>query len=251
MLGLSYEEMRISDEGQPDLLGWYLKSRTTPVKATVVFLHGNAENISTHINSIYWLPDYGFDVVMVEYRGYGGSDGEPDVAGVHEDVRRFLREADQLSAGKQPLILYGQSLGASLALRVASENEFPLKLVVAEAGFRSYRSAAHDSLRSLGFFRFLFAPFVVFVSNTYSADKVLQQIKAPVLFVHGVEDSIVPVAQSQAMHGALADSMYWEYESVGHLAIFTGDESKERLVACFNRVAIGEECEGLLRRKDP
>ena len=60
--------------------GWFLPARG-PACATILFLHGNAENISTHIGSVFWLPARGFNVFMPDYRGYGASEGAPSLAG--------------------------------------------------------------------------------------------------------------------------------------------------------------------------
>ena len=237
VIGLDYTPVTIQSKEQPDLTGWYLPASTGPVRGTVVFLHGNAENVSTHIQSVHWLPAAGFNVLMAEYRGYGASDGVPDVAGVHDDAKRFLRYAVDTNTSRLPLILYGQSLGASIALRIASETDTPLALVIAESGFATYRSAARGSLRSLWIFRYLFYPFSVFVSDEYSPLDTLTQISAPVLFVHGDADQVVSIDQSKRMHEAIPDSTFWQIPDAGHLGIFTLPENRKRLERYLDRLA--------------
>lgn len=229
-LGLQYREITLRDAGQPDLVGWFIPAVQEPVIATVVFLHGNAENISTHLNSVYWLPAHGFNLLMVEYRGYGASQGKAEIAGVHEDARRFLRYAVRTNKLDVPLVLYGQSLGASIGLYVASENEFPLALVISESGFKGYQSMALDALRPLNLFRYLFSPFTLFVSNAYAPERTVADINARVLFIHGTEDKTIPASHSEALHKQIPLSEYWPVENRGHLEIFSAANKRAELV---------------------
>ena len=70
------------------LHGWFLKARDA--RGTVLVLHGNAENISTHASGVLWLVPEGFNVFIFDYRGYGRSEGRPTVAGVHKDADAAL-----------------------------------------------------------------------------------------------------------------------------------------------------------------
>ncbi|MFL6647184.1 MAG: alpha/beta hydrolase, partial [Sulfurifustaceae bacterium] len=77
-IGLAYEDVRFKTADGVVLHGWFLPANATAC-ATVLFLHGNAENISTHIGSVYWMPRYGFNVFLPDYRGYGASSGTPSL----------------------------------------------------------------------------------------------------------------------------------------------------------------------------
>jgi fermentation-respiration switch protein FrsA (DUF1100 family) len=83
-LGLAYRDIRFTAADGVSLHGWFLPA-TAPRQGSVLFLHGNAQNISTHIASVAWLPGAGFDVFLFDYRGYGRSAGEPSLDGVHLD----------------------------------------------------------------------------------------------------------------------------------------------------------------------
>ena len=71
------------------LHGWFLASREP--QGTVVVFHGNAENLSTQVNSVLWLVKEGFNVFIIDYRGYGRSEGTPTVEGIMIDGRAALR----------------------------------------------------------------------------------------------------------------------------------------------------------------
>ena len=88
-IGLVYEDVYFPGKDEHKLHGWYLPA-VGHARATVLFLHGNAENISTHIGSVYWLPARGFNVLLFDYQGYGQSEGTPSVAGALDDVEAAL-----------------------------------------------------------------------------------------------------------------------------------------------------------------
>ena len=88
-IGLAFEDVYFPTNDNLKLHGWFLPAQGE-VKGTVLFLHGNAENISTHIGSVYWLPARGFNVFLPDYRGYGKSEGAPSLAGSMADIESAL-----------------------------------------------------------------------------------------------------------------------------------------------------------------
>ncbi|HAJ91234.1 MAG TPA: alpha/beta hydrolase, partial [Gammaproteobacteria bacterium] len=119
-LGLDYKDIFFTSADDLTIHGWWLHAKA-PVKGTIYFLHGNAENISTHIHNVAWLPEHGYQVFLLDYRGFGLSQGKPDLPGALEDIRSGLQFilAQDATRGK-PLYLLGQSLGASMAIYFAA-----------------------------------------------------------------------------------------------------------------------------------
>src|SRR5690606_22141072 len=103
------------------LFGWYFKNRKgVSPKATVVFFHGNAENLSSHYLSLAWLVDYPYDFFIFDYQGYGRSHGDPSPQKTVEDGIAALELMNERAPGR-PLIVFGQSLGGAIALRTVVE----------------------------------------------------------------------------------------------------------------------------------
>ena len=73
--GVDYQDIYIGTESGQQLHGWLLPE-ADDLKGTVVFFHGNGENISTHVGAVYWLPQHGYRVILIDYRGYGKSSGQ-------------------------------------------------------------------------------------------------------------------------------------------------------------------------------
>ena len=82
VLGIDYEDVYFPSEDGTRLHGWFLPARTQPGWATVVQLHGNAHNVSSHYRYVTWLVAEGVNVLCFDYRGYGLSEGKPERAGI-------------------------------------------------------------------------------------------------------------------------------------------------------------------------
>ena len=115
-IGLAYREISFTAADGVCLHGWFLPAKA-PRRGSILFLHGNAQNISTHIASVAWLPADGFDVLLFDYRGYGRSEGSPSLPGLHLDFAAAL-EALFAHPKIDPdrVVVFGQSLGAALAI---------------------------------------------------------------------------------------------------------------------------------------
>lgn len=216
--GLNCLDVWIENPGEPKLHAWYLPAKNEI--ATILHLHGNAENISTHLGSVYWLPQKGFSVLTIDYRGYGVSEGAPSLEGVHRDVERSI-EYLQNYASKSKLILYGQSLGATMALYFAAQPTLKgaFKVVVAESPFSGYRSVVREKLASLWLTYIFQWPLSFLVSDRFSPLETMDDIApTPVLLIHGTDDKIISYDNSLQLCQALGqDCKLWTIEGGGHI----------------------------------
>ncbi|MDX1451769.1 MAG: alpha/beta fold hydrolase [Oleiphilaceae bacterium] len=129
--GLKYQSVTIRTASGDTLNNWYLPA-TSETRANVLFLHGNAENISTHMHSAAWLVQHGYGVFLLDYRGFGASTGQANLTTLHEDA---LYAYDWLSQQEHPIAIFGQSMGGAIAivttarLNQANRPPFALKSV--------------------------------------------------------------------------------------------------------------------------
>lgn len=232
VLDLNYKETVLDDGDGPPLILWTLEPRNFYL-GTILFLHGNAQNISTHIQSVAWLPEEGFRVVMVDYRGYGGSLGTPDISGIHQDAQRSVRFVRSKLHPNEPLVLYGQSLGASIALYTASVEEFKdtFSLVIAEAPFASYRQIMREKISSFLLLYPFQWPLGFLTDDAYSPKNIVSKIHSKVILVHGNNDEIVPPHHSEELCAALQDRCTrWIFPGAGHIDSFSHPSNRVKLI---------------------
>jgi fermentation-respiration switch protein FrsA (DUF1100 family) len=238
-IGFPYQDVVFSSLDGTRLHGWFFAASGAPdrAKATVIHFHGNAENISTHFQAAAWLANEGFNVFAFDYRGYGQSDGTANREGIQEDAVaaiRWVRERPDVDADR--LILFGQSLGAAIAVHVAAGQErLGLRAVVLESGFSSYREIARDKLAGSVFTWAFQWPLSFLVSEPDAPrDDIAKIAPVPVLIIHGTADPIVPYHHAQTLYAAAGEpKTFWTIPDGGHTSAFgrLGEIYRPRLVA--------------------
>ena len=230
-LGVPYEDVWLTAPDGAKLHGWHLRA-AEPARGTVLHLHGNAENISTFIAAVHWLPARGYDVLLVDYRGYGRSEGVATIHTVHEDARLALDHALALPG---PLFVFGQSLGGSAAVHAVAHHPQRARVaaVITEGTFSSYRRIAREKMDQVWFTWALQWPLTLLFSDRYAAEDAAGRLApVPLLVVHGADDAVVPVAHARRLHAAARDPReLWIVPGSGHVNAFTRDENRERLLA--------------------
>lgn len=206
------------------LSGWWLKAEGT-AKATIVFLHGNAENLTSHVAYVDWLPAAGYNVLLVDYRGYGLSRGQPSRQGVLDDARTaYFFARKQPGVDPEKMILFGQSLGGANALTLAGREKLPgLKAVVADSAFSNYGRIGREKMLKIPVLGYLLWPFSpLIVSGGLSPDTTVGKIApVPLLLVAGGRDDVVPASHSACLfEKAGGPKLLWTIPDAGHTEAF-------------------------------
>jgi fermentation-respiration switch protein FrsA (DUF1100 family) len=191
--GLKQEEIDIPTSQGIKVHAWWFKSKTAPAKGTVVFFHGNAENISTHFLSLSWLPAEGYNYLIWDYPGYGDSEGEPspenNVVSAHAVLEWVHKNKDD-----RPLIIYGHSTGGIVAMRsvLDTKDQIPYKVMVVDGSFCSFRSVARVKA-SQSWLLWLLQPVAwLLMNDEYAPKKLNEMTPIPLLVIHGQKDIVVP-----------------------------------------------------------
>lgn len=238
LFGLRFSERVLQDEMGPNLVFWDLPS-VGSYKGTILFLHGNAGNISTHLPSVVWLPERGYRVIIFDYRGYGGSEGVADIVGMHNDAARMMRYTAQQEPNPNRRILFGQSLGASITLYTANDytKEIPFKVIIADSPFSSYRAIAREKMSEFWLLYPLQMPLGWMFSDEYAPINHVGDIKVPVLLLHGDKDEIVPPHHSADLCVALGGHCaLWVVPEATHIAALARRDVRNRLVEWIESV---------------
>lgn len=237
--GLEYEPVEIHAADGTELFAWFLPARGKP-RATVLYLHGNGENISTQFANAAWLPAKGFNVLALDYRGYGGSQGSPTFAGVQLDIdaamRTLLARSD---VDPDRIIIFGQSLGAALAVHYVAHSRYraSVRAVVLDSPFSDYRRIAREKLASF----FLTWPFqwisTVAIENDYSPAASIKALSPiPVLFIHGEDDIVVPLHHSKRLYESAGEPKHmWVVPGTGHIQAVRNKDMRQRLTEFLQR----------------
>jgi fermentation-respiration switch protein FrsA (DUF1100 family) len=184
--GLEADELRLSAADGVGLHGWWIRGRG---RAAVVWFHGNAGNVSHRLdNARELVARFGLDLFLVDYRGYGLSEGEPSEAGLYADGMAVYDEARARGFAPPHIVLFGRSLGAAVAIEVALARE--ARGLILETPFRSIRAMAHEHV-----------PFVpgFLIRSRYDSEAKVGRLSLPLLVLHGDRDDIVPLPHAQRL----------------------------------------------------
>ncbi|MBF0425374.1 MAG: alpha/beta hydrolase [Magnetococcales bacterium] len=188
--GMTYADVHLQVAGER-LHGWWLPARTdTP---TVLFLHGNARNISQLQDFAGLFSRLEWPVLMIDYRGYGASDGKPSENGLYADGEaawHYLTIDQKIPATR--IILYGHSLGSGVATWLASRHA--AGGVVLEGAFTSIPDRAAEI--------YPYLPVRWLSHITFDNRARMRDIHAPLLMIHSREDQVIPFHHGERLFAA-------------------------------------------------
>lgn len=190
-IGLPYEDIHLQTTDGISLHGWYIPAPDS--RGTVLFLHGNAGNISHRLDYVQMFHSLGYSTLIFDYRGYGNSGGAPTEQGTYQDAEAAWNYlTGQMKIPSCRIVVFGESLGGAVAAWLAARQK-PAALVIA-SGF--------TSVPDLGRQLYPYLPVRWLVRIRYDTRANLRNVAAPVLIAHSPEDEIVPFGHGRALFAA-------------------------------------------------
>jgi uncharacterized protein len=189
-----------------ELIAWTAAPKAG--EPVVLYLHGNGGNLNSRgrVGRVRTLIAAGFGVIMVSWRGYGGSGGSPSEPGLHLDAAAAYLEARRLYP-QAPVVAYGESLGTGPAVQLAARET--LAALVLEAPFLSVLAVAQG--------QYPFVPVAQLLKDPFRSDLAMAQVDEPLLVLHGRQDRVVPFAQGRALYDAArGPRRFFEVAAAGH-----------------------------------
>jgi len=199
-----------------------LKPASKSIKKTIVFFHGAGGNVSTYQYITKPLVENGFQVVMVDVRGYGKSTGKPTHLNVAEDGQKMF---DYLLARKDiestKVYLYGASLGSQIATHLAKDNQAKISGLILDGGMSSFTDIAikfKPEMKDI---------IEKYVTSPYSAKEDVKSLKGlPKLFVYSKGDSTVPFEHGQLIYNNAPEPKQFLEFSGEHIQAMITDTDK-------------------------
>lgn len=227
-IGLDFQDIDLITEDNVKLHGWFVPYEDS--SETVLILHGNGGNIGDRITYLKMFHDLGVNVFIIDYRGYGKSEGEPYEKGLYRDARAAYDwwAAERKTLGEN-LILFGESLGGAIAVHLASRVT-PSGLIL-QSTFTSARDMA-KTMFPMG----LLQPLVNVHFNSADA---ITRITCPKLFIHGERDDTVPFRLGKDLFRLAPDpKFFYAVPEAGHndLLLVAGPEYIRQLKLFLSRI---------------
>jgi len=198
------EEVVLDTADGERVIVWHVQPRQG--RPVFLYFHGNGGSLRWRDERFRALIDDGSGLVALSYRGYGGSSGRPTERGLIEDAAAAYAFATARYPAER-IVLWGESLGSALALAVAAEK--PVGRLVLEAPFTS----AVD----VGAKHYWFVPVRLFMKDQFRSDLRAGKVTAPVLVVHGENDTTVPVTLGERLYGLIrAPKRFVRIAGAGH-----------------------------------
>lgn len=204
-LGLGYEEVTLIASDGVKLNGWYIPAANA--KFTVLFLHGNGGNIMHRLDSIQQFCNLRLNCFIIDYRGYGKSEGKPTEQGTYLDASaayKWLIKEKKIK--REDMIIFGRSLGGSIAAELAGKVE--AASLVVESSFTSYVA--------MGKKFYWYMPVKWFARYRYNTLEYIKAVKCPVMVIHSPDDDIIPFEFGRQLYIAADEPKKFVEISGGH-----------------------------------
>jgi uncharacterized protein len=229
--GLPVEDVWLQTVDRLRLHAWWIPN--VGAQFTMVAFHGNAANIASRAEVYRFLHTFPVNLLTVEYRGYGRSEGSPSEAGFYLDAQAaYDYLTRQRDIRPRRIIVYGQSLGTAVAVDLAAKRE--VGGVVLEAPFPSTRAVARRV--------YWFLPGVEFMARSkFDTASKLANIHAPILIVHCAHDPVLEFPLGEKVYAAAQEPKFlWRVEGKCHeeASLIRPQEYGAQLLEFLDRIKV-------------
>jgi fermentation-respiration switch protein FrsA (DUF1100 family) len=203
--GMPYEDVTLVTSDGVKLNGWYVPA--PEARGTLLFFHGNAGNISHRLDSIEIFHYLGLSVFIVDYRGYGKSEGRRSISGVTEDaISAWKYLTDERKISPDDIVVFGRSVGGAVAMQLM--RRVTPRALILESTFSSLPEMIRVPLLAPA------ARFVV--GDVFNSAEIASALTVPTLCLHSPDDGIVPYRLGRRLYESVAAEKSFVELSGGH-----------------------------------
>ena len=179
-ISFSYEEIFIETDKNIKLKSWFIEKDLNKFKTILIF-HGNAGNLFNRIYKLNELNKLDLNILIISWRSFSGNKGKPSEKNLYHDAEQAVKWLKAKGLDNKNIILYGESLGTGVATELASKNNFGG--IILESPFTSMADAAK--------IYYPYLPVNLLLRDRYDSESKINDIKTPILIMHGKMDNIV------------------------------------------------------------
>ncbi|MBK8635314.1 MAG: alpha/beta fold hydrolase [Saprospiraceae bacterium] len=180
---LTFDEYKVKVKDGVELSGLHFKS--VKPKGVVFYLKGNSRSIKGWGKFAIDFIRYQYDVIMVDYRGFGKSNGKRNQEEIKKDLQ-FIYDAIKERVDESHIILYGRSMGSGFATKLASTNN--PRMLILDAPYYSMKQVAKRYMP--------FMPLSWLLRFPIPTYKWIKYVKCPIHIIHGTSDRLIPFQSS-------------------------------------------------------
>jgi uncharacterized protein len=194
--GMPFDNIALVSEDGVNIQGWFVPAESPPPAtnsstATLLLLHGRSGNISDCLEKIHIFHDMGLDVFTIDYHGYGTSAGAPsERALVGDALAAYFYLTDTRHVKPERLYLYGQDLGAAVAIDLATKA--PAAGLITEGAVASLIGKVKNDWPLI--------PWQYLLANQFDSLAKIGDVNIPVLMIHSTNDDLVPFGDSRRLY---------------------------------------------------
>ena len=206
-----YEQVNLRRPDGARQFAWVMRhGEDSDDLAWILFLHGNAATIASRPNISRYdrLRELGLNIFAPEYRGFAGLDGVPSEPALYVDARAaydYLRSHERVPPDR--IVIYGWSLGSAVAVDLASRVEEAAVIL----------EGAPASLIAIGQQQYPFFPVRLLMRNPFDSILKIGLVRAPILFIHSPEDTVIPIAEARRLYEAVRSPRKFVEVRGGHI----------------------------------
>jgi len=180
-INFTYNEFFIEVENDIKIKSWLIEKDLKKYK-TILFLHGNAGNLFNRSYKLNRFNELKLNVLIISWRGFSGNSGKPNESNLYGDAKKAVKWLNDRGVKTENIILYGESLGTGVAIEIGQNNKF--NSIILESPYTSMEKAAK--------IYYPYLPVNLLLKDKYDSEKKINNIKVPILIMHGKKDNIIP-----------------------------------------------------------
>ena len=196
-ISVNIQKVKVKTNDGIELLGWYHEKDLKRFK-TILFFHGNAGTLENRIHKLNHFQEMDVNFLIIAWRGFSGNQGKPSEKGLYEDGRSGINWLINKGVKEENIVIYGESLGTGVATHLSQKKNFAG--VILETPFTSMVDAAKT------FYPYI--PVNLLLKDKFDNKSKINNIKAPILIMHGEADQIVPFFMGKKIYEIANEPKY-------------------------------------------